>query len=561
MPDGLVDWLAYDGDILEEVYACLVLQDQPDGWRRRTDQGDGGVDVLLPEGEGWHVHQVKGSRELDKPKVQRSVDALLSDGRLPGPLVAWTLASPINPNRLDEDWFEGIKAQLAVPCHWAGSTRWNILRARYPEVVDTLLHGRKERVETRVKSVLDLAQATLGAPPSPADLIGPLEEVCRAATTGDPYFKYAFRVGPAAPDRDELLGRPGLVLGVVQGDGATSVTVEVFEKYLNSAADSGADIGGAFALSSLAVENAGTSLEQVHVDMGYGREISLTDAAERVTLRAPGGLGAEAERASIWIGPSVVSGAQEVLHSLTVEDGDGTDLATLEFRSTRATSAFLGMEFTSVSLDGTVSFRAAVPRDVAQQQATFSFAVAFEDPPVAVRLLKAIEFFSAAEPPNTLVWRLESGGELARVPIESSLNILEQPFVDLVADLVELQQHTPVPLRVPLEMRPSARKNVADGAALSRGEELGGQFERLPFVVDSDEENDRLLGTAGSAEIATSWSVDVFGLQVAVPGVTAEVTGVTRTEQYSDHVVVLSADPAGKLRLRRFERLGEVPLG
>lgn len=53
-----VNWGSYSGERLEKLMAVFVAQDYPDATRRTPSSGDGGVDILIPDDDSWHVRQV-----------------------------------------------------------------------------------------------------------------------------------------------------------------------------------------------------------------------------------------------------------------------------------------------------------------------------------------------------------------------------------------------------------------------------------------------------------------------------------------------------------------------
>src|SRR5947208_3167323 len=60
MSSGIIHWGGYGGDHLELVMAVLVAQDHPNVMRRVPASGDGGIDLMIPMGDGYIVEQIKG---------------------------------------------------------------------------------------------------------------------------------------------------------------------------------------------------------------------------------------------------------------------------------------------------------------------------------------------------------------------------------------------------------------------------------------------------------------------------------------------------------------------
>jgi hypothetical protein len=59
VPLGPVHWGSYPGEYVELAMAVLVAQDHPDTLRRTPASGDGGIDLMVPDAEGYEVRQVK----------------------------------------------------------------------------------------------------------------------------------------------------------------------------------------------------------------------------------------------------------------------------------------------------------------------------------------------------------------------------------------------------------------------------------------------------------------------------------------------------------------------
>lgn len=78
---GPINWGSYPGDMLEKVMAVLVAQDHRDVVRRTPSSGDGGVDLLIPDGDGWHgsrSHSVRGAKATGE-RVVRSARASVDE--------------------------------------------------------------------------------------------------------------------------------------------------------------------------------------------------------------------------------------------------------------------------------------------------------------------------------------------------------------------------------------------------------------------------------------------------------------------------------------------------
>jgi hypothetical protein len=58
---GPVRWGSYPGEYLELAMAVLLAQDHPETLRRTPASGDGGIDLMVPDGEGYEVRQTPAS--------------------------------------------------------------------------------------------------------------------------------------------------------------------------------------------------------------------------------------------------------------------------------------------------------------------------------------------------------------------------------------------------------------------------------------------------------------------------------------------------------------------
>lgn len=319
----------------------LVGQDHPDAMRRTPSSGDGGVDLLIPEGDGWHVRQVKGftGRMTAKRRrqVEKSFAAVIADPRLGRPIVRWTLAVPIDATSDEQAWFESLTADAGFTCHWEGELFWNGIAAKHPHVIDYYLRDSRARIEDRCESLLAVTRSA-SEPVSATDVAGHLEILRSSLNRDDPHYRYEFATSRTQPE-PQLLPAGCVLMSSRTTSDSGWLTIYVYEMYRGALED--APIRGSITVTVLDRERGIDIRDAFEEFRMWGVAVDLPDGTLSASTSAPGGLGGEFEDGSGQIIPRGSIETPQRTRLRLVHPDDGI-VAELGLRHLSVTSGDLG---------------------------------------------------------------------------------------------------------------------------------------------------------------------------------------------------------------------------
>lgn len=297
----MIEWSRLEGGQVEDVVALLINREFPKSIRITPSRGDGGVDILLPQGEDQNGHVVFQVKKFSGPltngqknQVSDSLSALASDKRW-GDLnvTEWNLVLPWDPTPETLNWFREITNAYEFETNWLGLNFLESLVSKYPEVPDYLIHGRREELLKRQQELISLL--TLDSNPKGIDVSTSLPKLRSAvdALQGNPYYHFGFRSGYGKPPlRYE---QENVVFSYVEStsnghDGWVAIDVTALCE--ESTRLSPIEITG------VAKVEKGSELEKSVDDfLGFGKPVESVpfDAV----IKAPGGLGGSFDGAEV----------------------------------------------------------------------------------------------------------------------------------------------------------------------------------------------------------------------------------------------------------------------
>src|SRR4051812_7822071 len=146
----------------------------PHANRIRPDQGDGGIDVMVPVGDGlYDIYQIKGfTASLDdsqKQQVKKSLKRIAANPHVK--VRDWYLVVPVNPTPTQEFmWFQPATANYEFDCHWFGLDQCVGLAAEYPDVSRYYLGSGQHELEQALGNLRAIAPLALSGS-SPGQLL------------------------------------------------------------------------------------------------------------------------------------------------------------------------------------------------------------------------------------------------------------------------------------------------------------------------------------------------------------------------------------------------------
>ena len=337
---GPVHWGSYDGEFLEKVMAVLVAQDHPSVIRRTPASGDGGIDLMIPDGGGYIVEQVKSFTGRMEASQRRQVEAswqtLNTKPRLDKPITVYRLVVPIDPTPDEQTWFEKLTVGASFPCEWRGEPHWHSLASRHPRVLDYYFNGGRDRIATRTKALL-AATADPMQPLTPVSVGVSLDIMRGALDRDDPHYRYEFTTSVTPPTPADVAGC-ALAHTRQMTDGGF-LTIRVVPKHAYALED--APIGGTLRVEITDPVQADQFRQAYEGFSKFGRALDLPEGSLWATLNAPGGLGGTIEGGGGKIMPAVATDPPKRWR-IAVFDNADTKLAEVLLVTTSHTIGPLG---------------------------------------------------------------------------------------------------------------------------------------------------------------------------------------------------------------------------
>lgn len=219
-PMTAIPWTVVDPDTIERMIAVGLCRRHQHARRIRPSQGDGGLDVLVPEGQSqFHVedHQVEkfadGLDDSRKSQIKKSLKTAIAthqDTTSRYTISRWYLTLPTDLTREQEIWLANLATELNAPfpVEVFGLTQIEDLLLKSSNIREYYLGDGMEKVREILNQMSSLTGLhNLTADPTkiePGDASSPLADLHRQINTADPHFNYDYQVTTDLPS-----SRPG----------------------------------------------------------------------------------------------------------------------------------------------------------------------------------------------------------------------------------------------------------------------------------------------------------------------------------------------------------------
>lgn len=555
-----VIWAEHDGNLIEDLIGVMLCRQFPFANRIRPSQGDGGIDVMVPVGDGRvDIYQVKcftGTVTTgQKGQVKDSLDRVAANVNVA--IRDWYLVVPVNPTPpLKFDWFEPLVAGYEFSCHWFGLDHCEGLAAAYPEVVRYYLGDGRHELEQaladlRAISPLALSGQASGQLLTVQDLAEPFTAAVESINRSDPHFRYELMVtkhppfsltSPPPPQPDGL----DVIAVVTEGREGRSgvVTILIFPRYAEALVDR--PIRGNF---TLPVDSSGSPVDAAaaaFLEFGAAGEFSVN----HLTANLPGGLGTDAAYAVVQVGPATSEGAAPYeLRLLTVDErGEQLGEALCSMKpATVGVGPLAGHRASGTSGSGLFDIQITMRPEDKTHSIQFTITGFAGKEPAAIQ--SDVWFLhSLASACSLRVGRRFGPTTPAGPPVGEPIPALfDERLVRLIDDLAVIQREAIGDLKLPeLEAIDSeSARNVRIAATLLRGGGVRTTFKRQPFTLPEDKATflREHLDTPMLLEVEGSWQAEIFGRRVVVEPIAMRLTSAI-VSQEPDAVGVFAAVPA-----------------
>lgn len=491
-----VPWSTLHPAQIEQIVGVLLAREHPHSNRLRPGQGDGGIDVLVPAGDGRvDVYQIKSfaaaltpsQRSQIKRSLRRVADNTSVDVR------DWYLTLPLNPTPNDLAWLAELDAGVGFNCEWFDLGKIDALAAAYQDVIDFYVHDGRIRLEAtieRLRALSGLSPAQSDRVVHPGDLIESLRSVHQLLNRDDPHYSYDFHVTAASTASVPRVPPPTLVATWGLHSATDAITFDIHARYHHATDDRPLPV--TFTVHTEHLDDAAAS--EWDRMLRYGTQATLTaPAVSNARIGLPFSLGDDHEVALLRIGPGIPDWARPYQLRLGVADPNDRPIAEVTLDMQPVTRGLRG----GWRINGAAPYHAFQLDVVGDTTPTPDTAVAMQlnlkvgeltgQPPAGLRT--SVHFLAALRHPNRLNFLPVHGPPVA-APIEITTS--EPPVIDelvtLIDALADLQDHAAAHLVTPDldQLEPEAVAAILRGARLVRGETLEGRWQQqsITYAVD-----------------------------------------------------------------------------
>ncbi|MEU6417832.1 restriction endonuclease [Streptomyces spiralis] len=516
-----IEWTRLSGDDVEEVVAVLLSRKHPDCIRIRPSQGDGGIDLLLPQPDGsYHVLQVKkfaeNLRATQKKQIEKSLKRLTTYAGEQGLLVTrWDLVTPLDPTKENLQWLQGLPTLPNVTVGWRGLIFIEGLVAEFPDVVDYYVRGGKERLQAAVADLTALLRQQSGATDgveelSAADAGTLLTTLSKRVNAHDPHYSYDLHVTERPLDHRAI--DPERLVFVSQVlDANPSVAIAVRARFAD------APNIRPIPLSLNIRVPQGSDLEQEVLNFrDYGTDLVLPGEHFDLTADLPGGLSPSPGASTllkISANPSPNATPQEMRFSITAPDGE--ELATTTVVLTSSTTGVTGIGGVLHGVEIGEVFDVTLRLNFAEQKLNISVNTRDLASKRLETVRAGVEFMAHFHTPNRLTvhnpYRPQAGQGPMQIGHARDLGAVLQR--DIVEALLEIQRAAGRTVRIPPLLGRSAEEFEPwlEAAHLLRREELRVGWTELTFTAAQEPPQDLLANLPGAFIVHHPLTVSVGG--------------------------------------------------
>jgi hypothetical protein len=518
-------WAEHDGNRIEELLGVMLCREFPHANRIRPSQGDGGIDVIVPVGDGQvDIYQVKGFTASltasQKAQVKKSLQRIGENHHVQ--VRDWYLTVPVNPTQeLKFDWFESLGADCEFECHWFGLDQCVGLAATYPEVSRYYLGDGGHRLEQalanlRAISELPLSGKTEGQLVSLEDLAAPFSAATAAVNGDDPHYRYELMVTKHMPYSLSALPPPqpdGLDAAAVVSqrvDENTVFSVLVFPRYAEAPVDR--PITGSFQIPS---DKSGMPHDEAAARfLEFGTD--ATFKVRNLTADLPGGLSLSAMEGLIHVAPISARGTYEL--RLVAVDAAGkasAECVCLMQPASTGVGAVRGIYAHGASEHGLFDIEIPARLDTSSLSIIFHLnAIAGREPAAIAAemwLLHALSSATALRVGPRHGPLLDAGN----LPPDGLPAMFDERLLRLVDDMALIQRERCAELRIPEfgDFEPATVRAIRIAAALLRGGGVRTDYTEQRFTMPLEHAASirGQLGVPVTVETQGSWRQQLFG--------------------------------------------------
>lgn len=507
-----VPWGDLEGNDVERFVAALILLDHPDGSRITPAQGDGGVDIKVPNGDGFDVYQVKKYTSALTPsqasEVEKSWDRVNDDFGVDNIIKRWFLVMPWDPTDARENWLAQVTKNASFPVKWRGKAHLDGMCSRHLNLVRLFFEDGAERINELLTNLVALSGdvGSGGLDVFATRYVGLQQELDKLS----PFYRYRLEVVPANEVQPLESIRDRAVFTSEEG-------LENYRKisddyYIRTSVWAISVEAEAFNPTPMRVNLRLEDSPDVRAFLGFGVAPESPVSGEVVDAVMPPGLTAPEGPVKVDLPDQVIPNSWEnlELHMTRIKEGEqAEDSAVIE-------------------LSGFVTTEGAVGKQMVGSSGAVGVTLTFHRHPLGYILDTWAKQIAGAAPHQVqqsllFATQLWSGGQQVEIrvphgptvipptPVAEDVDLAESAddWTQIVQDLITVQRWTPVPLKVP------HRGDGTEVASLRRAAELTMADEPVARSWDSF----RIVQHHPDVPMAGEWELLVFsGISITLDG-------------------------------------------
>ncbi|MCR3748139.1 hypothetical protein [Lentzea californiensis] len=419
MKDG-INWVNVgSGERFEKIVSTLLSTLHPESERIDGSGGDGGRDHQLRSGDElhiwqskWYVDRLSKSRSR-KRKILESLDAAAESKPS-----AWSLVTPMIPNRTEREWFEDVSRNYSFPLVWRGGDWLEANLAQHPSIVRHFM-GAEEEYVNLLRELREEQAACAEIAVHGMEAARPRIELLAAKIDdSNPFYRVDFSV-----------------------ENGRIVNARLRPKYRDAEKDSPVTMQ----FTVLAGDTQPGMIERLKSAIEWGERIELSPSDVRdFVISGPPGFEASHDSVHIQIGP-VKPEKIDLNGRIVLQDPIGKRLASLPIRWSTRVAGTRGITIFGSDLSGVVKVQLKViPED---RRFTLNLSYEWSKPRLPGAILPILRFQQHSLPVNTITVSLD---ELTTRPIPAPESIsIPAEVVQFAEDLERIQAVLGEPFPMP----------------------------------------------------------------------------------------------------------------
>jgi hypothetical protein len=430
--------------LYEDMVSVLLSRLHPDAERIDGIGGDGGRDVQLRTPERLELFELKsftGRITARSPNRRRQIEESLRTAARLRP-DSWSLVVPIDHNKEELKWFDGLRRIYPFPLRWYGRTWLDGQMAAFPDIQRYYIEGIRDEVLELLRQ-LNEEQSALGG--GAVDAIARFDRLRSRLNELDPQYRFELIPGPAEMAMTTF--PQAAMYSQRQGEHGP-VTIAVISKYLDAARDRPIMVKADLRFPETEIGQEAAA--RFHAFLDYGDPAIVDEGnVQKIDVNAPGGLGGTLGRGTLQIGPLAADTVFLLDARFRALNEGGSQLASLPVRFTTGHGGLRGRVITGQDATGVLHI--SVRFDETERQVKVIVNVRPVNGLLPASLLAPLRLARALRRPNIATVTVAEGDLWDPTPMPD-LDLVPSEYLELVEQLARVQVETNTPFPLPNEI-------------------------------------------------------------------------------------------------------------